>query len=84
MKDQPEQWRWKEECVFSTDLYKNFLEDGGSKTCAEIAKANVYGDLDVKNQECTGHVQKHTGKQLPNVFDSKKGKQLLVHKNNEL
>ena len=37
--------------------YKNFLEDGDFKTYAEIAKANVYRHLDVRNQECTGHVQ---------------------------
>ncbi|GFS72217.1 uncharacterized protein TNCV_2442561 [Trichonephila clavipes] len=53
--------------------YTQYLGDGDSKGFLTMKEAKVYGDTEVEQLECVGHVQKRMGTRLRNILKMSKG-----------
>ena len=57
--------------------YTIYIGDGDSASHRGIVKAAPYGDTPVQKSDCVGHVQKHMGTALHQLFIENKDKEVI-------
>ena len=58
--------------------YTGYIGDGDSKAHRSVVDAKHYGEANIENLECIGHVQKRLGTRLRTLINVSKDKNLLM------